>query len=105
MTSTAGAYPSSRRCHQFLLLGSPVSEQLEQVVRGRDQLPLTVNFLQTPQQKPPQAPAFLDLAATGSTIAFRGQVLPERKASIWGTQALLWRCNANDQVRGTAGCR
>ncbi len=62
MPSTAGAYPSTSRCHQFLQLGSQVTEQLDQVVFGSNKVPLTVNLLQTSQQKHPQAPAFLDLA-------------------------------------------
>ena len=54
-----------------MLLGSLVSEQLEQVMRGCDQVPLTVDRLQAPQQETPQAPAFFDLPFTGSTITLR----------------------------------
>jgi len=39
-----------------------VPEQLQQVVRGSDQVPFTVDLFQSPQQKAPQASAFLDLA-------------------------------------------
>ena len=49
--SHQGLSPSPRRPHQHLLLRSPVSEQLEQVVRGRDQVPLAIDLLQAPQQK------------------------------------------------------
>jgi hypothetical protein len=61
MPTTAVAGPSSRRCHQYLVLRSPVAEQLQQVVRGSDQVPFAVDLFQAPQQKPPQAPGFLDL--------------------------------------------
>lgn len=46
-----GLCPLSRRCYQHLLLCSPKPEQLQQVVRGRDQVPLTVNLVQASQQK------------------------------------------------------
>ena len=46
-----GRSPSSARPCQFLLLGSPSSEQLQQVVLGSDERPFHIHFLQTPQQE------------------------------------------------------
>jgi hypothetical protein len=39
-----------------------VSEQLEQVVCGIDQVPFTIDLLQAPQQEATDAPALFDLA-------------------------------------------
>ncbi len=44
-----------------MLLGSPVSEQFEQIVRGGDQMPHAVDFFKAPQLEVPQTPGFLDL--------------------------------------------
>jgi len=39
----------------------PVSEQLEPVVRGRDQVPLAIEHLKATQQESPEPPGLLDL--------------------------------------------
>jgi hypothetical protein len=56
-----GCLPSSRRCRQRLLRSS-VAEQLQQIVRGGDQVPLAIDLLQALQQEAAQAPDLLDLA-------------------------------------------
>jgi hypothetical protein len=43
-------------------------EQLEQVVAGTDQPPLSVDLRQTPQQELPESSALLDLAEETSII-------------------------------------
>lgn len=57
-----GLYSSSPRCCPGMLLGSPVSEELEQVVGGSDQIPFAAGLLQAPQQEASQSPVALDLA-------------------------------------------
>ncbi len=42
-------------------IAAPVSEQLQKVVRGRDQLPFTIDLFQAPQQEAPQAQAVVRL--------------------------------------------
>lgn len=62
--------PSSRRRRQRLLRSRDL-EQLQKVVRGGDQVPLSSHLLQAPQQETPQAWASLISPFTGTTIALR----------------------------------
>lgn len=45
--------------------------QLEQVVRGGDEVPFPIDLFQASQQEGEQASGFPDLTLTPSTIAFR----------------------------------